>query len=100
MLIDNDKVFVGSLNLDPRSIEINTEMGVVIHSEPLSARMTRNVLAWLVTATWRVELDDNDKLTWTSTIDGAEVVETSEPLASRWLRFKAWFMKIVPESQL
>jgi hypothetical protein len=26
--------------------------------------------------------------------------ETKEPLTSGWLSFKAWFMKIAPESQL
>ena len=100
MLIDYQKLFVGSLNLDPRSIEINTEMGAIIHSDPLAQHMTNGVLEWLDTAAWRVELDDRGKLTWTSTINGVEVVQTSEPLASRWLRFKAWFLKIVPESQL
>jgi hypothetical protein len=33
-------------------------------------------------------------------IDGKPVTEKAEPLASRWLRFKAWFLKIAPESQL
>jgi hypothetical protein len=33
-------------------------------------------------------------------IDGEEVVETSEPQASRWLRFKAFLFRIFPEGQL
>ena len=35
-----------------------------------------------------------------ATIDGVEVVETSEPLASGWRKFSAWFLKIAPERQL
>ena len=32
--------------------------------------------------------------------DDVEVIETREPQTSAWLRFKAWFMKIAPESQM
>ncbi len=39
-------------------------------------------------------------LTNEGTIDGAEVVEKSEPQANPWLRFKAWVLRIGPESQL
>jgi len=37
---------------------------------------------------------------WHAVIDGETVIETNEPQAGTWLRFKAWFMKIAPESQL
>ena len=44
--------------------------------------------------------NDKGKLRWTAIINGQQVVETSEPQASRWLRFKAWIMRIFPEGQL
>ena len=47
-----------------------------------------------------VHLNDNGKLEWHARIDGREVIETTEPLTGWWMRFKAWFMKIAPESQL
>jgi len=50
--------------------------------------------------TYRVLLNEDGDLEWHGRIDGTEVVETSEPDTSTWLRFKAWFMKIAPESQL
>ena len=40
ILIDRRKVFVGSLNLDPRSIDINTEMGVLIESPELATLLS------------------------------------------------------------
>jgi hypothetical protein len=49
---------------------------------------------------YRVTLNDDGKLEWHATIDGAEVIESSEPQAGTCLRFRAWFMKIAPESQL
>ncbi|MGB5603766.1 MAG: phospholipase D family protein, partial [Gammaproteobacteria bacterium] len=49
---------------------------------------------------YRVKMDDEGDLSWHATIDGKEVVETTEPQTSGWDRFKAWFMKIAPEKQL
>ena len=44
ILIDRRQIFVGSLNLDPRSIDINTEMGLLIESEALVSEMVDDVL--------------------------------------------------------
>ena len=43
---------------------------------------------------------DSGKLQWRGRVDGTEVVETKEPLTSRWQRFMAFLLKIVPEQQL
>jgi putative cardiolipin synthase len=100
VLIDRKKIFVGSLNLDPRSIELNAEMGILIESDEMVADMMENSDEILSTMAYRVLLNDKGNLEWHCRIDGQEVIETKEPLASGWLRFKAWFMKIAPESQL
>jgi putative cardiolipin synthase len=99
-VIDRRYLFVGSLNLDPRSIEINAEMGLLIDSEELIAYMLPDPDAKLAQLTYRVLLNEDGDLEWHGRIDGTEVVETREPDTSAWLRFKAWFMKIAPESQL
>jgi len=100
VIIDRREIFVGSLNLDPRSIELNAEMGLLIDAEAMVADLTRNMEQTLATLTYRVRLNDKGKLEWHCRIDDREVIETKEPLTSGWLRFKAWFMKIAPESQL
>lgn len=99
-LIDRRLLFVGSLNLDPRSIEINAEMGLLIDSEAMVGGSTQDMEQSLATLTYRVLENDKGKLEWHSRIENQEVIETKEPLTSGWLRFKAWFMKIAPESQL
>jgi phosphatidylserine/phosphatidylglycerophosphate/cardiolipin synthase-like enzyme len=38
--VDNERVFVGSFNIDPRSVNLNTELGFVIDS-PTLARQDR-----------------------------------------------------------
>ena len=100
ILIDRRYTFVGSLNLDPRSIDINTEVGVLIDSARLSGELTRGFLQNLPSFAYRVTENEKGKLRWSVDIDGAEIVETSEPQASRWLRFKAFLFRIFPESQL
>ncbi len=100
ILIDRKQLFVGSLNLDPRSIEINAEMGLLIESEEMVERLTQGLEQNLASITYRVRENDKGNLEWEALIDNQEVVETKEPLTSQWLRFKAWFMKIAPESQL
>jgi len=100
ILIDRKQLFVGSLNLDPRSIEINAEMGLLIDSEEMVDGLTQGLEKNLASIAYRVRENEKGNLEWEALIDNQEVIETHEPLTSRWLRFKAWFMKIAPESQL
>jgi len=100
VLIDQRYTFVGSLNLDPRSIDINTEFGVLVDSAELTGGLTDGFLQNLPSFAYRVIEDEKGKLRWTTVIDGEQVVETKEPQASRWLRFKAFLFRIFPEGQL
>jgi len=100
LLIDRHYTFVGSLNLDPRSIDINTEVGVLIDSAPLAGGLVSGFLQNLPSLAYRVTENEKGKLRWSTVIDGKDVVETNEPQASRWLRFKAFVFRIFPESQL
>jgi len=100
ILIDRRFTFVGSLNLDPRSIDINTEFGVLVDNTQLTGGITERAYEKLPSAAYRVTENEKGKLRWTTVIDGKEVVETKEPQASAWLRFKAFIMRIAPEGQL
>ncbi len=100
LVIDRRYSFVGSLNLDPRSIDINTEMGVLIDSAEMTGGMAEKFFQNLPSFAYRVTEDEKGKLRWTTVIDGKEVVENKEPHASRWLRFKAFVFRIFPEGQL
>ncbi len=39
-VFDDERVFIGSFNFDPRSALLNTEMGLVIHSPELARQVT------------------------------------------------------------
>lgn len=99
-LIDRRYMFVGSLNLDPRSIEINAEMGLLIDSEPMVENYLKGADEKLAAVAYRVLVNEKGQLEWHGRIGDQTVIETNEPLTSWWLRLKAWMMKIVPESQL
>ena len=43
MVIDDRLVFIGTFNLDPRSANLNTEVGVLIESESLARELTRAI---------------------------------------------------------
>lgn len=100
VLIDRQLIFVGSLNLDPRSIDINTEMGVLINNADLTGGLAENFFLKLPAFAYRVTENEKGQLRWTTKINGQDVVETKEPQTSSWLRFKAFLSKIVPEGQL
>jgi putative cardiolipin synthase len=100
VLIDRRLAFVGSLNLDPRSIDINTEAGVLIENSALAGRLSEKISEVLPSFTYRVTENKKGRLRWTAEIDGKEVIEKNEPQAGGWLRFKAWLYRAAPESQL
>ena len=100
ILIDRRYLFVGSLNMDPRSIDINAEMGLLIDSPEMTGAIADRIDELLPSIAYRIVLTDKNKLEWHGTTDDVEVIETREPQTSAWLRFKAWLMKIAPESQM
>jgi putative cardiolipin synthase len=64
ILIDHRTMFIGSLNLDPRSIEINAEMGLLIDSESMTRDFTTNGDERMATLAYRVLENDAGRLEW------------------------------------
>lgn len=110
MIFDRDTLFVGSMNLDPRSINLNTEIGVLIYSEPLAELASQGFLAELPDHAWRLKIDTKEKwwgsseqLIWLdeSNQPATIISHSSEPEAGRWSRFQAWAFGYLPiESML
>ncbi|MFT5050973.1 MAG: putative cardiolipin synthase [Chlamydiales bacterium] len=99
---DGQRIFVGSLNLDPRSVELNTELGLVVESPELA----RQILAKVDRATqrdvsWTIALDDAGDVIWLGERAGGPLRLDTEPDTSWWLRCKVWMMGLLPiEGQL
>jgi len=102
LVFDRKDVFIGSLNLDPRSSDINTEAGLYVESPELAAQ----VVAWmdegvLPENSYRVRLDADGTLSWVTKDDGKERVYHHDPESTAWQRFTAGFIGLLPiEDQL
>ena len=88
MIIDRQFTFVGSLNLDPRSIYINTEMGMIINSAKLSEAVVLEFEEELKPEnSWQVLLDEKGRLFWKS----GDTIIRRDPARNFWQRFQSWF---------
>jgi cardiolipin synthase C len=102
-VIDRKLLFVGSMNLDPRSATINTELGAVIESPELARDLLRVIDIDRLQSAYRVRLAASGSgCEWLSMEeDNSVVVLTEEPDSSAWQRIKLWMLRpFVPESLL
>ena len=101
-IIDRSKVFVGSFNIDPRSAQLNCEMGAWIGSEKL-ARQMAELFEGAVTPehSYAVFLDEHGRTRWSERADGVEVFHGRDPHANWGRRAVTWLLGHLPiESQL
>ena len=93
---DRRYVFIGSMNLDPRSRNINTEMGAMIDSPALAEDLARMIERNMTGANaWQVRMDDKGKLTWHS---DAGVLD-KQPARDGMQRVMNVLMKVGPKDQ-
>lgn len=104
---DRTSVFVGSLNLDPRSAKLNTEVGVIFESPEMADQLWRRLDDRLMEIAWKVEAVPMDssgdyvRLNWVTRENGALVRLTDEPGQSFCRNLWVALVRILPiESQL
>jgi putative cardiolipin synthase len=100
---DRKVVFVGSFNLDPRSVNLNTETGVLVYSAELGQAVANSILNDMAAGnSWLVRLNSEGKTEWVTVRDGKEIVEKdSEPLTSEKRKIEADLAQpFTPESQM
>jgi putative cardiolipin synthase len=104
-VFDRQQVFIGSLNLDPRATEHNTEIGVVLEvpeiAEEMAVWFDENIERIAFRLELKKEHDGYERLYWHGWEDGKQVVYDREPHTGFWRRFGISFMSVWPiESQL
>ena len=62
--VDDKYTFIGSYNVDPRSANINTELGVLIEDKDLATSFHNTFDNSMLNVSYRVHLDDNGQLIW------------------------------------
>ena len=93
MLLDNDRVFIGSSNLDPRSLKLNTEVGLMIESPPLNQALRDNIVVdFAARNAWAVQADQKGRVVWVS---GQERLQ-HPPAESLCQQLEHWFIGLLP----
>jgi putative cardiolipin synthase len=93
VVVDGGACFIGSPNVDPRSMELNTEIGVVVESEELSARVRELIMRDMAPENaWAVAMDDEGWLTWTS----ERGTLTRQPARDFKQRVVEFFLNLIP----
>ncbi len=102
MLVDDNAAFIGSVNLDPRSIVQNTEIGILVESAEVNRQLEQTLARWIdEDQSWRLGLDERGDLTWRGQDQGEPVVLRSEPETTAWQRFRVWLLSWLPvEAQI
>jgi putative cardiolipin synthase len=99
-IADGRTVFVTSLNLDPRSIDLNTEMGIMVTSDTLGSAVRDSLVTRLPEIAYRLELDTtrypNGRLVWITQENGREVRLYSEPAMSFWGKLSRGLQQALP----
>lgn len=104
MVVDRERVFIGSMNFDPRSRFLNTEMGVIVDSPALAAAVDSYFdQASDPEHAWRVLLAPPPAdpaappvLQWRAVEDGRPWVWTVEPETSWSTRAQTRLMRLLP----
>ncbi len=104
-VVDRKNLFIGSLNLDQRSVSQNTEIGVVIDSPELAGVVASAFDEQIDAAAFRLELKQTDlgteQLLWHGYVDGKPVTYRAEPMTSFWRRLGIGLLRWLPiESQI
>jgi len=86
LIIDRRTLLVGSMNMDPRSDKLNSEIGLVIRSRVLAREMQRFFETVSQRSAWHVSLTEEEGLRWTSGGPEPKTLQ-SEPEASPLLLF-------------
>lgn len=79
LVVDGETTFIGTFNLDPRSANLNTEVGALVDDKAIAAEVEASI-----------ERDMLPENSWNPAVDNPD----NE--VSLWKRFKLWFWKLWP----
>ena len=94
--VDRKHVFVGSFNFDPRSANLNTELGFVIDSPRLAQRINQAFYDEIPAHAYEVKLTEIGRIYWIEQRDAGVQTYTSEPNSSVWRRVSTRLLSWLP----
>ena len=95
--VDDQRIFVGSFNFDPRSIDLNTEMGLVIDSPVLAGKLGQAMRGTIPQRAYQVLLKPDGSLYWIARdANGGITRYDTEPGTSVWKRMGVSILSVLP----
>jgi len=93
VVFDRETLFIGSFNVNLRSIYLNGETILIIHSPEMAQTVADDIrYAMAPENSWQVSLDENGELIWQA---GEESFD-HEPQVGLWTRMKSRFLSWLP----
>lgn len=100
-VVDRRRLFIGSVNLDPRSATKNTELGLIVDSPQLAREILRIINISRLESAYRLRLGVDGQLQWLAIDHDEEVILYSEPESTWASRLKVRLLgPLIPESLL
>jgi putative cardiolipin synthase len=101
-VVDRRRMFIGSVNLDPRSATQNTELGIMVDSPQLAREMLRIINIGKIDTAYRLRLKADGKGIEWLTMDGEKEIVLDDEPESTWFerRYNDIFGPLVPEDLL
>lgn len=101
LVFDRDRVFVGSFNLDSRSILYNSEIGILIESPVLAGRVADAIAGDIAPEnSWRVVVEPPRRIVWLDESADPPRRLHSEPNAGFFAQLAAWLGYFLPIDHL
>ena len=101
-VFDRQRLFMGSMNFDQRSMHLNTEIGLIIDSPALAQQVAARFEAMVLPAnSYMLALRPNDagrspSLVWRTQENATAVEYDAEPARSDWQRVKVNVLSLLP----
>jgi putative cardiolipin synthase len=100
-VIDQSTVYIGSVNLDPRSDSTNTELGLFARCPDLAKEIIWVINISKLQSSYRLRFaPDGQNLEWLAIDDQGEVVLSEEPEVTPLMRLQTMFLALVVPEQL
>ena len=100
-IIDRSIVFIGSMNLDPRSASKNTELGIIAECPQLAKEVIRVIHISKLQSSYRLRFaPDGQSLEWLTMDDEGDLVLSEEPDVTPLMRLQNTLLAPWPEQEL
>lgn len=100
-IFDRKEVYIGSFNFDPRSSQINTELGIICESSEMAEDIAIELFEKNIDEFAYKLVLENDNIVWLDVGNGQVTRHTTQPETSAWRRFNLSLYSLLPiESQL